>query len=132
MIVTGKSKGSSPKQEEEPTEFSFHVRERPVPKGRPRLSRKGRVYTPAETVRAEKAYEESVGGDHPVFEGNVRIELMFKEDCTFVTIIPADEKWSTKLRGDIDNYIKLALDGIQRAGIIANDRQVVQVDAIKV
>jgi Holliday junction resolvase RusA-like endonuclease len=35
------------------------------------------------------------------------------------------------LRGDLDNYIKLCLDGCQRAGIIPNDRLVVQLKAVK-
>tara|TARA_Y100001951_G_scaffold98192_1_gene98730 strand:+ start:2347 stop:2634 length:288 start_codon:yes stop_codon:yes gene_type:complete len=95
------------------------------------MSRKGKVYTPSETVRAEQGYVEAVGETHPVYDGAVRLELTFREDSTAVTIIPVDD-WETKLRGDIDNYIKLALDGIQRAGIITNDRQVVQVDAVKI
>jgi Holliday junction resolvase RusA-like endonuclease len=95
------------------------------------MSRKGKVYTPTETVSAEKAYIEAAGEYHPVYEGAVRLELTFQEDSTSVLIIPVDD-WHTKLRGDIDNYVKLALDGIQRAGIIANDRQVVHVDAMKI
>ena len=129
--MTGKSNDSSQKPAQEPGEFSFLIPERPVPKGRPRMSRKGKVYTPAETVRAERAYVEAAGDDYPVYEGAVRLELTFQEDSTAVVIFPVAD-WETKLRGDIDNYIKLALDGIQRAGIIANDRQVVHVDAMKI
>ena len=129
--MTGKSNDSLQTPAQEPGEFAFLIPERPVPKGRPRMSRKGKVYTPTETVSAEKAYIEAVGDDHPVYEGAVRLELTFQEYSTSVVVTPVDD-WHTKLRGDIDNYIKLALDGIQRAGIIANDRQVVHVDAVKI
>jgi len=95
------------------------------------MSKKGNVYTPGETVRAERAYIDAVGEEHPVYEGYVRVEITFTEDNTLVTVKPADD-WTTGLRGDLDNYIKLCLDGCQRAGIFENDRQVVQIDAIKI
>ena len=131
--MTDKSNDSLPTRSNvpPPTEFSFLVEGRPLPKGRPRMSRKGRVYTPATTVRAEEEYAVAVGEDAPVFDGPVRVELIFTGEHTAVTITPVEE-WSTPLRGDLDNYVKLALDGIQRAGIIVNDQQVVHIDATKV
>ena len=130
--MTDKSDNSSMTQKDEQSvdEFSFLVHGRPVPKGRPRMSRKGRVYTPAKTVSAEEEYSIAVGDDAPIFEGPVRVELTFNVDSTMVTIIPAGD-WKSPLRGDLDNYIKLALDGIQRAGIIVNDSQVVHIEATK-
>jgi len=94
------------------------------------MSRGGRVYTPAETVNAEKAYITAVGEDPPVFDGPVSIELTFDNDGTLVKVTPA-EGWVSPLRGDIDNYCKLALDGLQRAGVIMNDKQVVYMSAVK-
>lgn len=90
---------------------SVTVEGRPRPKGRPRLGRGGRVFTPAQTVD----YEQRVAwecrarrvrlGRHAV---SVRIEL-----------------WSeTMLRGDLDNYAKSVLDGLQLGQAIDNDRQV--------
>ncbi len=140
-----KSKNSSMKQDQElqdasqyrgqtlegdSVKYTFTVQGRPVPKGRPRMSRKGRVYTPEATKEAEQLYVDSVG-DAPSFDGPVYIELTFTADCTEVEIQTVDG-WKSPLRGDLDNYIKLALDGIQKAGIIANDRQVVGVHAIKI
>ena len=61
----------------------------------------------------------------------MQITLSFHKDKTYVKVASAGD-WKSPLRGDIDNYIKLALDGIQRAGLIANDRQVMQVDAVKI
>jgi len=132
--VTDKSKDSLPTQDNEQpdiTEFNFLVHGRPVPKGRPRMSRKGRVYTPAATVSAEEEYAYAAGDDAPVFVGPVKVGLIFSNDSTVVNIESVDKSWKSPLRGDLDNYVKLALDGIQRAGIIVNDSQVVHVEATK-
>ena len=134
--MTARSKGSSKKQHGEqqheaaPDEFSFVVPGRPQPKGRPRMSRKGRVYTPKETIEAEKTYIEALGDNAPVFDGPVAVEMTFCEEATYIIVRSLNE-WQTPLRGDLDNYIKLCLDGCQRAGIIPNDRLVVQVKASK-
>lgn len=82
----------------------------PVPKGRPRVGRHG-PYTPKRT----RDYEEHVGwscravgvtlGARAV---NVSIELHSRH----------------QLRGDIDNYAKAILDGMQKGGLIDDDRQV--------
>jgi Holliday junction resolvase RusA-like endonuclease len=132
MTVTAKSKGSSKTQAEEPTsdEFSFVVPGRPQPKGRPRMSRKGRVYTPKETVLAEKSYIAAVGENPPVFDGPVSVEMTFCKESTYITVRSLKE-WQTPLRGDLDNYVKLCLDGCQRAGIIPNDRFVMRLEAVK-
>ena len=55
--TTAKDKSTDSSQtpnsgQQSPDEFSFVVPGRPQPKGRPRMSRKGRVYTPKETVEA--------------------------------------------------------------------------------
>lgn len=113
-----------------PDEFSFVVPGRPQPKGRPRMSRKGRVYTPKETVEAERTYAQAVDDNPPVFEGPVSVEMTFCEEATYV-IVRSLTQWQTPLRGDLDNYVKLCLDGCQRAGIIPNDRLVVQLKASK-
>ena len=129
--ASDKSTDSSPTpNEKQPDEFSFVVPGRPQPKGRPRMSRKGRVYTPKETVEAERAYAQAVDDNPPVFEGPVAVEMTFCAEATYITIRKIAE-WHTPLRGDLDNYIKLCLDGCQRAGIIPNDRLVVQVKAVK-
>ena len=131
--ATGKSTDSSATPnsgQQSPHEFSFVVPGRPQPKGRPRMSRKGRVYTPKETVEAEKAYAQAVDDNPPVFEGPVAVEMTFCKEATYVTVRSLTQ-WQTPLRGDLDNYVKLCLDGCQRAGIIPNDRLVVQLKASK-
>jgi|TARA_R110000824_G_scaffold77318_1_gene195597 Holliday junction resolvase RusA-like endonuclease len=94
------------------------------------MSRKGRVYTPKETVLAEKSYIIAAGEDPPVFDGPVSVEMTFCKEATRITIRSL-ESWETPLRGDLDNYVKLCLDGCQRAGIIPNDRLVMRLEASK-
>jgi len=129
----GKSKTSSTKPEKEPpsgSEFTFIVLGRPVPKGRPRMTRRGRVYTPKESILAEKLIAETIGEDAPTFTGPVSVEMIFNKESTSVTVRSLEEG-ATGLRGDLDNYIKLLLDGIQRSPLIENDRQVLHIDAVK-
>ena len=133
-MPTGKSKTSSRKPAKEPTsndEFTFTVQGRPVPKGRPRMTRRGRVYTPKESIEAEQLIAETIGDKAPVFESPVSVEMIFSKESTTVTIKALDDA-QTGLRGDLDNYIKLLLDGIQRSPLIENDRQVLHIDAVKI
>lgn len=95
----------------------FWVPGKPVVKQRPRLSH-GHVYTPATT----SAYEEFVGvcakaaGAVPL-DGDVAITI-------FVFV-------QSGRHGDIDNYVKAVLDGLNGIAY-RDDRQVVQIFAAKV
>lgn len=84
----------------------------PVPKGRPRSTRAGGVYTPQRT----RDYEESVAWAcrqarvaHGAGAVAVRIRFMARRG-----------------RGDIDNLAKSVLDGLVMGGAIDDDRQVVR------
>ena len=57
--------------------------------------------------------------------------MIFSKESTTVTIKALDDA-QTGLRGDLDNYVKLLLDGIQRSPLIENDRQVLHIDAVKI
>ena len=94
--------------------IEFVVPGRPVPKERPRTSlagRKMRIYTPRATSQYEKlvgyaALEAAKG--HSFFEEiAISIKLFFKD----------------KRYGDLDNYTKSILDGLQGV-IFENDKQV--------
>ena len=76
--------------------YSISVASKPIPKGRPRMTRYGRVFTP---------------------EG------------TTVTVTPVDGTQS-KLRGDLDNYVKLLMDGLNGVAWL-DDKQVIVVRAEK-
>ena len=82
----GKSKTSSTKPEKEPpsgSEFTFIVLGRPVPKGRPRMTRRGRVYTPKESILAEELIAETIGEAAPTFTGPGSVEMIFNKEETW-------------------------------------------------
>jgi Holliday junction resolvase RusA-like endonuclease len=110
----------------------------PVAKARPRMTRRGHVYTPRET----RAYETLVRqlaalemrGKAPL-QGAVRVELLVE--------LALPQSWSRAKqlaalageimpasRPDIDNFVKAALDGIN-AIVIADDAQIVELRARK-
>lgn len=86
---------------------------RPIAKGRPRLGRRGKVYTPERTLIAEatiaESYEEARG---PFYQGPVSIEATFDPKGIDVTITPLEETHTSSLRGDTDNYLKLLCDAL--------------------
>ena len=110
----------------------------PVAKGRPRMTRKGFVYTPAATRKYEshaRLAAQFVMNGRPPISVPVRAEI--------VVDLPVPASWSGKrrdaaLRGDIrpttrpdaDNYVKAALDAVNSI-VIADDSLVVEIDAVK-
>lgn len=87
---------------------------RPVPKGRPRLGASG-VYTPRATRDAEDRIAWACRAK--------RIRLGARP--VRITIDFYGAHWAA----DVDNLVKLVLDGLQAGGAIANDRQVVKLSA---
>jgi len=85
---------------------------KPMVKQRPRMTRRGKAYTPMKTHLAENVIGEGWTG--PKFVGPVYMELQFSKDGTIVTVGILDESEypKTLLRGDIDNYVKLVMDGL--------------------
>lgn len=102
---------------------------RPVPWQRVRTNQ-GRFFTPKET----RDYEESVAwtaratreriGDQPC---KVTIELHSAK--AVVRLEPVEGK-PRKLKGDVDNYAKAILDGLQKGEMFDNDKQVVELTMI--
>lgn len=97
----------------------------PKVKRRPRMTRRGRVYTPAETLE----YEGTVGqlwvaGGGQCFETPVGVSITYDRDHSVVEVweIPEFDNHS-KLRGDLDNYVKATLDGLNKVAF-TDDRQV--------
>jgi crossover junction endodeoxyribonuclease RusA len=86
------------------------VPHKPVPKGRPRMTRRGRVFTPKRTLDAETLVAEA-WGDNPKFTGEVGIVMLLGSDGTLITVFPHEAE-PQKLRGDIDNYVKTIMDGL--------------------
>lgn len=111
----------------------FTVPGKPVSKGRPRLGRNGSTYTPRATRDAEETiawcYRREAGTKH-AYAADVEVRLLF--------VMP------TRHRVDLDNLVKLALDGLTekrrkvhgremvvKAGAIRDDSQVVRLEAEK-
>ena len=97
---------------------SIEIPGRPVPKARPRVVR-GHTYTPSRS----KEFEENIAW-------YVRAEGVHLGDAPVHCKI---ELWSIrKLTGDLDNYAKAVLDGLQKGQAFDNDRQVVGLEVLSV
>lgn len=115
--------------------LSFTVPGKPVPKQRPRMTRWGSVYTPAETTRYERLVAQCAraAGAAPV-SGPVAVDIHVQ--------LPIPKSWSKARRSaadggphtqrpDIDNLAKSVLDGLNGVAW-ADDAQVCSVSASKV
>jgi Holliday junction resolvase RusA-like endonuclease len=112
------------------TEHRITIPIKPRPKGRPRFAR-GRAYTPPETV----AFEHAVGvawleSGGPCFDGPVEVELTFTKDSIEVCVRALDADRKSPLRGDVDNYAKSVLDGLNVVAF-GDDRRVLRLTAEK-
>lgn len=91
---------------------------RPVPKARPRLGIRGRrsyIYTPESTVEYERTVALFSRQHYPKpVQGPVAVTVRIYMGC--------------RGRGDIDNYVKAILDGLNGVAF-QDDRQVVHLDA---
>lgn len=106
----------------------------PFPKERPR-SRKNTaaVYTPTPTRQAEqrlrKLFRDFVGPDWEALTGPLAVDLTF-DDETVGLIIREVPRHTSKLRGDLDNYAKTALDALNGLAYV-DDRYIEQLRAVK-
>lgn len=86
------------------------------------------MYTPSNTVAAEKKIREEYDG--PKFEGEIAVHLVFDNTGTAVIIERVDVDEKSKLRGDLDNYVKTVLDALNGVAW-EDDSQVVKIIGIK-
>lgn len=109
------------------TEHTAIYTSRPQVKQRPRMTRRGKAYTPIKTHLAEDVIGEGWNG--PKFSGPVFMRAKFSRAGTEVTVGTYDAEQSP-LRGDIDNYVKLVMDGLN--GIAYDDdNQIVYLEVYK-
>ena len=109
----------------------------PVPKGRPRHAKNGRIYTPQKTKRAELIISNHVKM-RMLETGTKKITGAVDLGILFTMGIP--RSWSQKKRDeytdkpcekstDLDNLIKLCADGMNHSGIWDDDAQVCRLNA---
>ena len=110
----------------------------PVAKGRPRMTRRGFVYTRAATRKFEahsRLSAQLAMDGRPPIDVPVRVELLVE--------LPIPKNWSRRKnadaitghirptsRPDVDNYLKAIVDAINTI-VVADDAQVVEVYAKK-
>lgn len=95
----------------EPATIEFYVPGRPQVKARARRDpRSGRWFTPAPTALWEETVAVACRARRARFRGRVKVTIELR---TFGL-----------LRGDVDNYAKAILDGMQRGELLVDDRQV--------
>ena len=100
---------------------------RPKTKGRPRLGRKRKAYTPADTVLYEEQLREMYDG--PMFTDGMGVTIDYHSNGIFVVIKEMEYKRPKYVTGDIDNYSKSVLDGLEGAAY-ENDRKIVRLDQL--
>jgi crossover junction endodeoxyribonuclease RusA len=108
--------------------YVFDIPLKPKAKGRPRAGRHG-MYTD----KATREYEELIAKTYrdlngPKFEGNIMLTVTFQTTHIHVSILGVKEE--SKLRGDVDNYVKSLLDGLNGVAF-DDDKQVVSLRAYK-
>jgi crossover junction endodeoxyribonuclease RusA len=92
----------------------------PKAKQRPRMTRRGRAYTPQATHIFESKVADGWNKRYKYGAKPIGIEIELDKDEFKVTIFEVEvEKETSPLRGDIDNYAKSILDGLN--GIAFDD-----------
>lgn len=99
----------------------------PRAKGRPRMTKTGHTYTPKETKDAETAlrheFIEQCGETFMPIDGPIQVHFDLSNNYVDIDIYRIEDYTSRKLRGDIDNYIKLVGDALNGFAYV-DDRQI--------
>ena len=108
-------------------EHTVTYKGRPQVKQRPRMTRRGKAYTPMKTHLAENVIRDGWTG--PKYDGPVFLRAEFTREGTIVTVGIHDGE-ASPLRGDIDNYVKLVMDGLNGVAY-EDDNQIVYLEVYK-
>jgi crossover junction endodeoxyribonuclease RusA len=109
--------------------YSLWIPGRPKAKGRPRMTRRGKAYTPQTTHLEEARVATAYVGDRgPWFDTSVYLEVDYHPEGQLITLSEVD--WESPLTADTDNLLKLTADALQGVAF-ANDRAVVAVHGVK-
>ena len=114
------------------SEVTFAVDMEPVGKARPRFTRNGRVYTPAETTKAEKriksAYLCQVGMPK-LWDDEVEVIICYHRQAPKATSM-AKDCYADLSKPDVDNVAKLVLDALNGCAWV-DDAQVTKLKVLK-
>lgn len=107
--------------------YNQKFRIRPKVKGRPRMTRSGRAYTPKDTLEYEAKIAEAYKG--PLFKNSLlSMTLVFSRDGTEMTIKVIEREPTSpysSLTGDVDNYAKAILDALNGVAY-TDDKQIIR------
>jgi len=102
------------------------IRIRPISKGRPRLGRRRRAFTPQKTVDFEAEVARQWAEQHPdepPLEGPLGIRAIFGSDHIEVDVWELDQSYRPKyVTGDGDNYFKSLADSLNGVAYL-DDKQ---------
>lgn len=100
---------------------------RAVTKGRPRLGRRRKAYTPDKTVQFEKAIAEAWAEQNPdmaPLEGPLYMRVIINSDTIDIDLAELEESHRPKyITGDVDNYVKSISDGLNAVAYL-DDKQI--------
>ena len=100
---------------------------RAVTKGRPRLGRRRKAYTPAKTLQFEADFAEKyreATDNQPPLEGPVGISIIIGSDHVEVDTWELDQHYRPKyITGDVDNYVKSISDALNGVAYV-DDKQI--------
>jgi len=95
------------------------------------MTRSGRVYTPKQTHDYEMALaDEWQRLGLPCFDDKIIVSVTYDKNGQFIRITPQYDVPKISLRGDLDNYLKATLDGLNGVAYV-DDRNVVGIHSMK-
>ena len=110
--------------------IEFHLEGTPVPQQQ-RSWWHGTYWNPSQAAMHATAARAQVWAPHQRWTGPIALELTFTRQPRVDNANSVPMLWATR-RPDLDNYCKLILDALQRAGFFRDDAQVVRLVASKV